>query len=105
MYSPFGQGPDDFTTAGHTAVSYQAKKATWTEELKIALPPDLKKHQLIFTFFEITGGKKEYQKPIGYSAYPLYENGRFPENAEGEKPPKTIIFTLVTRLYFFSLTA
>lgn len=67
-----------------TAVTYHSKNPSFSDEIKIELPPALTdKHHLLFTFYHITckapdkKGYNEIESVIAYAVCPLLEKGRF----------------------------
>ena len=64
----------EFTTEVHTAVTYHNKNPDFYEEVKVALPSNLKnQHNILFTFYHIScqGQRKDHatsaEIPVGYT--------------------------------------
>ena len=64
----------EFTTEVYSAVTYHNKSPDFYEEVKVALPSNLKgKHHILFTFYHIScqGQRKDHatsaEIPVGYT--------------------------------------
>jgi hypothetical protein len=79
-----------FSRQAIAQVVYHNKAPTFQDEVKIKLPTRLTdKLHLLFTFYNVSvqrpkKGEDELESPIGYAVLPLYENGKLPENNQGD---------------------
>uniref|UniRef100_A0A1B0BZM0 Dedicator of cytokinesis protein 7 n=1 Tax=Glossina palpalis gambiensis TaxID=67801 RepID=A0A1B0BZM0_9MUSC len=73
----------EYSTEAFTAVNYHNKCPTFYDEIKIALPANLKQnHHLFFTLYHVSCQKKpqetqvSVESPVGYTWLPLLEDGK-----------------------------
>lgn len=73
----------EYSNEAFTAVSYHNKCPAFYDEIKIALPSDLRQnHHLLFTLYHVSCQKKPQEiqaaveTPVGYTWLPLLEDGK-----------------------------
>ncbi|XP_030380516.1 dedicator of cytokinesis protein 6 isoform X2 [Scaptodrosophila lebanonensis] len=90
----------EYSPDAFTAVNYHNKCPSFYDEIKIALPPSIKNHHLLFTIYHVSCQKKPHElqasveTPVGYTWLPLNGklNGEFNLPVIVETPPENYSF-------------
>ncbi|KAG4065416.1 hypothetical protein HA402_002814 [Bradysia odoriphaga] len=93
----------EFSTEAYTAVNYHNKCPAFYDEVKIAMPADLKQnHHILFTLYHVSCQKKQEQNaaietPVGFTWLPILKDGKlnvgeFNLPVMVEQPPENYSF-------------